>query len=794
MNEEVTYTVNFLTWLSMLVFLTGWAVFAGPLLYRGLRRIPDQRRGTRFHLLLVATLAAVLLFEFSKQGEIGSTVFIRMLQSFTTDADYEFMGRQVLADSGWLRGLTAVFRTLLYTSAPILGGALVYEVFAGLSPKLRLFRVFRRFPLYVFSELNARSVTLAEDVLRQKPDGRLPVIVFTDCYVDSADESASELLTRARALRAVCIREDIAHAHLVSAARDSRCFLMDTTEAGELDDESNLIALQALLSWKPDRMTARLFPNRSGDVYFFSDDSASILSVCVLDVERRSAGESRPAVHVVRDYALSCCRQLREKPLFLALPRGEDGRVPEGRPLRVAVLGDGPYAREMFKTVFWCGQLLAHPLELAVIGHGGRGRFLSWLDALSPELLKSCESGDPLLNAGLDGDPMPPYASLGYVRSGLTRGELKTLLDRRFHFLTGPKEEYSLAEFDYFLVMTASDLENIRLAEELGRCLCLRNREKGEQGRQIIAAAVETQELRELTRALDGGPEQQEKSTDRPEMVCFGALADRYNWEDIDSESRAYAPAEAKPGGVKHSDPDQNATQGGRIYDAWSTLTREVHLPYKMFSLCGETDGGPAGKVRYWAALSGDLKASGGRAAALTWLEHRRWCAFMRCLGFTQPPRLTEYLREQSEGTFTRTDKRWIGYKDVRARTHPNLLECSVGLAGTRDLLDLAGELRALMEPQQPPEQKQPDPRPYADKRPSRLKKYDIPFCEYSPCVSGEALRTLAGTEPDPEKLKLCRRKGDADVYYLDLIEQKDPELYEKLKKGTLRHESDQAL
>ncbi len=86
----------------------------------------------------------------------------------------------------------------------------------------------------------------------------------------------------------------------------------------------------------------------------------------------------------------------------------------------------------------------------------------------------------------------------------------------------------------------------------------------------------------------------------------------------------------------------------------------------------------------------------------LSWLEHRRWNAFLRAQGFRRPPHLEERLTDLVQGLCEDADGDALkpyAYKNVPARLHPDLVESVSGVrAEPRDLLDLASDMRRLVD------------------------------------------------------------------------------------------------
>ena len=120
----------------------------------------------------------------------------------------------------------------------------------------------------------------------------------------------------------------------------------------------------------------------------------------------------------------------------------------------------------------------------------------------------------------------------------------------------------------------------------------------------------------------------------------------------------------------------------------------------------------------------------------LCWLEHRRWCAFLRAEGFSQPAGLYEQLR--IERAKYSQDELWqYANKNVPSRLHPCLVECRRAPAGKTDPdpLDLVGRLRERLKGKELSLPKWP--------MVSAIKSYDYPKTPFGPSVSREELQAL---------------------------------------------------
>ena len=187
----------------------------------------------------------------------------------------------------------------------------------------------------------------------------------------------------------------------------------------------------------------------------------------------------------------------------------------------------------------------------------------------------------------------------------------------------------------------------------------------------------------------------------------FGSLRDRFRWESFVPDCFRAFPDAVSSREALYSLPGLDATKDD-IYSEWSDQARKLHLSYKMFSAFQRPlakqdapDKMLRDKIEYCGMISGDDDLR----SRLSWLEHRRWNAFLRARGFRRSPGLLRMLKEQEKGKKGKCassdwrDLSVYAYKHVPARLHPNLVECVPG-AGPRspDFLDLASGIRDAVD------------------------------------------------------------------------------------------------
>lgn len=666
-----------------------------------------RRARSRLALMTVCLFAAIgflSLCGIGADGDVNPSLrfafFPRTIQAFSVDTDYEeaFAFPAGFESPAW-RTLLNLYRILLYSAAPIVGGAVIYDALAGVSPGLRLFMLRRR-RMFVFSELNPRSLCLAESIHRDAGRGRRPVLVFTGGEPGDGDGGVA-LMSRARRLRAVCLPEEMSACNGFRRARECVFFLMSLDGDG-YDDLKNLGALEGML-----RAERCVWPRARGcQLFCFTDSAAMVESIRAAKAAYDAGSDGargRVALHVIRDYAQVANALMTAHPLYEVL----EGRG-EGAPLKVLVIGNNALSREMFKAAFWCGQMLDHPLKLGAVAAGeadaeGPTAFERWLTAACPELMESCVEGADCLRRSLAGDCNPPYAELYFAEVAPEALCGDAFLDETRARRFGMPGEAALAEFDYVIAAPGGDAENIRLAESLWRQCAYGKLRDGAAGKRVIAVAIRDDALARLTRqryAALGA------RMDAAALVVFGDDAARFDWRNVfRSDPCGYdGAAESSAEDAMHSLPEMDVTKDD-IYNEWSGQTRRVHLSYKMYSALGRrpADHGDAEAFQRdrtdWAEA---LQNDPALVERLSWLEHRRWNAFMRTQGFRRPPRLEETLRRFAEGCCDDRDEGALApyaYKTVPARLHPDLVEAAAGArADPADLLDLASDLRDLVD------------------------------------------------------------------------------------------------
>lgn len=242
--------------------------------------------------LFVSVLLMILSFVIGSQKNLATSwtyIFPNTLGFFSLDAEYEeFIKCAQCAFCGWGVWLFYAEYFVYAIIAPVLGGAFILNVIIEFLPMLQLWVNCKK-TKYVFSELNERSITLAESIaelswelnrwhsvksrkkLKEEFDKKgidpnerkwlkSACIVFTDAYADKQAENSSELLMRAQRIGAICLKDDILERffHWPRHHKKLVYFLMDSNE------ENNVTTAISLLSTNRSKKTQKKTEGKSG--------------------------------------------------------------------------------------------------------------------------------------------------------------------------------------------------------------------------------------------------------------------------------------------------------------------------------------------------------------------------------------------------------------------------------------------------------------------------------------------------------------------------------------------------
>ena len=584
--------------------------------------------------------------------ELVADSLLHTLQTFSMDEDYTtyiLNGKQMLvaifgADTLWAE-IYGLYASALNVLAPIAGGAILFDILTGIFPKLKLLDSSRKRQVYVFSELNDEALALAESIYTHGQEKKEKLtLIFTDAYADRDEESGAERLAAARAMGAVCLREDLLELRH-TRGRAANYVLIDR------DEGQNFRTLSALTGRR--YMKAKTLEDSK--IYLFSqNDLAGTLVKGTMEILKNQMPEDKlPMIRVVRSYTNLVYDLLDKVPLYTPLVSKPDNR------LRLTILGSGCIGTEMFLAATWCSQLLDITPEIHIISQETEQVFRDKVDAISPEILCAARENDPVLRIYRDKAVCAkPYFRFRYTQADVTGQSLHRIM-------TQGEAGQRPIESDYFVVALGSDEVNLSVATILSRMVGQDSLTSNEDRRTVIAYVLYDKSLGEM---MNVQPRQ-----GNIRLHAFGSLERTYSRENVfmtRMEQDAYTASQ------NYSRRDMESFLRDE-YGWRSNIARAIHRKYKWFSAgIRETDRveGSGNAEEEFKRLM-EHKDGEVLRDRLTWLEHRRWCAFIRSQGFRCP------TREQLEAYAFKKDNT---HKNVAMKLHACLVECDE--RGIRDI------------------------------------------------------------------------------------------------------------
>ncbi len=605
--------------------------------------------------------------------------FLHSLQTFSLDENYDscvFIGklmmRELAGDSSPLVGLYGFYLTVLNVMAPIAGGAIIFDILSSIFPMLKLFFSYLTFwnTKYYFSELNDRALALAQSICEtERTFFHRPVIIFTDAFNKKDEDKSAERLYKAKLLGAICVPDDIIN--LTKNYLGKRKYiLINEQEVGNLHHLSGFASQGKYKDLKYAEV-----------VLFSQDDMYILVEEQVREFLNTKLSEKEmPTILPVQRYRNLATNLFDDLPLFepiIQKDKDENGM----RDLNVTIIGAGSIGIEMVLAAYWYGQMLDVRLNINMVSRGSKERFFGALNHINPDIIKTATRGNELLRYNQRGDCAEPYCSINYVQADVSESHVSSFLESR------TANGSMLYDTDYFVVCLGVDELNISVANQLSMAMGESHLKRGKERKTVISYVVFNSDLCKTLNerkphdySLDGGTDVY--------MYAFGSLNEMYsirniymrdlelNDTDVDEEQIS----------VKYNNQiiDIHKDRAINDYEYWSRLARKRHIKYKIFSSGLYTksifDGDfaeerKAAKEKYKSLIYGehhDLDLM----HRLAWLEHRRWCAFMRMRGFnyTDEYKRVEYYEKLKS------------HKNMTLKLHPCITESTVsGIKATFD-------------------------------------------------------------------------------------------------------------
>lgn len=304
------------------------------------------------NILIAATFSsAFLLFIpiFFEQFQLdpggpGKAFFIAIqgaLQVFSLDGDFgSFQEALSGIDSQALHFSYSLFGAFLHFIAPLLGLGFILSFFKNASAYQKYFWGYFR-DRYVFSELNQRSLALAESCLKHNPKA---LIIFTDVFGQD-QEKAYELAEEANRIGGICFKKDILSINFKLQHKKSKMLFFIIGE----DDSENIKHSLALIDAYKD--------NPNLEIYVFS-----VSKEAELLIGAAASQNTTLKIRRINEVQALVYNYLYTNSIFGYAEKNPDGEAI----LSIVIVGLGQYGTEMLKAVLWCGQMDGYHLKIRV--------------------------------------------------------------------------------------------------------------------------------------------------------------------------------------------------------------------------------------------------------------------------------------------------------------------------------------------------------------------------------------------------------------------------------------------
>ena len=174
--------------------------------------------------------------------------FLHALQTFSMDEEYTAYlenGVEMLTDifKGHLKWSYSLYISSQNIIAPIAGGAFIFEILAEIFPQLRYTASQMNWykNRFYFTALNEQSLAVAKSIVSSSLFKHV-LLIFTDVYSDDENEESSEMLLQAKALGAICLKDDLMHISLTKVKKTKTyIFLSDREETINLQTLAQLL-------------------------------------------------------------------------------------------------------------------------------------------------------------------------------------------------------------------------------------------------------------------------------------------------------------------------------------------------------------------------------------------------------------------------------------------------------------------------------------------------------------------------------------------------------------------------
>ena len=591
--------------------------------------VKNRRRSARglglrpWHKLCVWIFVSIFVFEFTQVKSGLSASDSPLLESLFSTVQMFLLEKDIGLDAhtvhellGDLAQLYITYNASLFLLAPLTTVSAALVLFSKYASLPLLWIQSHRREVFLFSNLTEDSFELATSVAAQ--DGGY-VVAFAD--VDSCEDE--ELVLQAREARFLCLSQSIptllswcskrARLHVVLSSSDEVSNLHGTLKLTSIIVKRNALGQKITIHAASD----------SNGIDNFVDAASQMAADSKANVQIRRINKTADLVR----------HMLSSNPLFLpGLPTNDSSALYAQGNRRIVIIGHNNLCYEFLKGALWCGRAKGLTMSIELIDASAQ--------TLSQQLAFDCPELHHL--AGTEYD-------VGFYNIEPLSEQLARHLSKRALDIT------------YVLVSLDDDLEGIRVAKRVREILEQERIDSpGTTPQPLVFVRVEDT-LLAATLAKAQAPKGQSYGLtavgSRESLLSYGNVFYPSLEMWARNLNRAYWGYFDLPEGQERTDLDAMASAAYEKleYNRTSSMASAIFLKYDLYSFCqtiawGECSALPPQDLpsaKDWQlplddpAFSKVIDAYNayvqkGDCEWLQRLEHERWNAYVRTLGFRQ--------------------------------------------------------------------------------------------------------------------------------------------------------------
>lgn len=258
-------------------------------------------------------------------------------QIFTINAERRIIIENIVCSEKWLSAAYSAYLSAAYVIAPIFTLGFLISLFKDVSSYVRYFLNFFC-SVYVFSELNERSLPLGADI---RKNHKRALIIYTDVF-DKGDGITEDLIERSRELNAICFKKDVLDINFKVHGKKSNIIFFTV---GEDESRNTEQALQLIKTYNKRENTG---------LYVFSSRIES-------EIMLNKASKGKIKVRRVNRMRSLIYELIEEhgNELFDTARETASGK----KMISAVIIGLGKYGTEMLKALSWYCQMDGYGVE-----------------------------------------------------------------------------------------------------------------------------------------------------------------------------------------------------------------------------------------------------------------------------------------------------------------------------------------------------------------------------------------------------------------------------------------------